>query len=446
METIFTELINKKICIWGWGSEGKSTLQFINKFVPNYNVVIADKYYIDNSAIPYISENELITNLDKFDIIIKSPGISLYNLNIKKTNNITSQVELFLKYYKNKTIGITGTKGKSTTTNLVYFLLKNLNFNVQIGGNIGIPVFDLLMNDNHTDWYVLELSCHQLDSINYSPHIAILLNIFPEHLDYYQSFELYKNAKFNIITHQNSNDIAIINNNIADITNIESEIWNFGENIKNSQRGLFYLDNNLIFKNANNTKKLSIDQDKLKLKGEHNIHNICAALLATYFSTGIEIEAFIDKIYEFQPLPHRLEYIGEFQNIHFYNDSISTIPQSTIAALESLHNVDTLIIGGMNRGLNYSELFDYLKKSNVKNIFCIGELKDFLFTNLENIKDKNVMKFDDLQQAVDAAFRLTSPGKICLLSPAAASYDQFKNFEDRGDKFKYYIKNFDNKI
>jgi len=124
METIFTELINKKICIWGWGSEGKSTLQFINKFVPNYNVVIADKYYIDNSAIPYISENELITNLDKFDIIIKSPGISLYNLNIKKTNNITSQVELFLKYYKNKTIGITGTKGKSTTTNLVYFLLK----------------------------------------------------------------------------------------------------------------------------------------------------------------------------------------------------------------------------------------------------------------------------------------------------------------------------------
>jgi UDP-N-acetylmuramoylalanine--D-glutamate ligase len=100
----------------------------------------------------------------------------------------------------------------------------------------------------------------------------------------------------------------------------------------------------------------------------------------------------------------------------------------------------------MNRGLNYSELFDYLKKSNVKNIFCIGELKDFLFTNLENIKDKNVMKFDDLQQAVDAAFRLTSPGKICLLSPAAASYDQFKNFEDRGDKFKYYIKKFDNKI
>lgn len=140
METIVTEFINKKICIWGWGREGKSTLQFINKFVQSPDVVIADKNSIDNIAIPYISENELITNLDKFDIIIKSPGISLYNLNIKKTNNITSQVELFLKYYKNKTIGITGTKGKSTTTNLVYFLLKNLNFNVQIGGNIGIPV------------------------------------------------------------------------------------------------------------------------------------------------------------------------------------------------------------------------------------------------------------------------------------------------------------------
>lgn len=446
METIVTEFINKKICIWGWGREGKSTLQFINKFVQSPDVVIADKNSIDNIAIPYISENELIANIDKFDIIIKAPGISLYNLNIKKTNNITSQVELFLKYFKDKTIGITGTKGKSTTTNLVYFLLKNLNYNVQIGGNIGIPVFDLLMNDKQPDWYVLELSCHQLDSINYSPHLAILLNIFPEHLDYYQSFESYKNAKFNIIAHQNNNDLAIINNNISDIPNIDSEIWNFGENIKNSQRGLFYINNNLIFKDANNTKKLSIDQTKLKLQGQHNIHNICAALLATHFVTGREIETFLHEIYEFQPLPHRLEYVGKFKNIHFYNDSISTIPQSTIAALESLHDVDTLIIGGMNRGINYSELFDYLKKSKVKNIFCIGELKDFLYQNLDNYKDKNVIKFEDLQQAVDAAFQFTSPGKICLLSPAAASYDQFKNFEERGDKFKHYIENFDTKI
>ncbi len=442
MESIIREFTNKKICIWGWGREGKSSFRFINKFAQNSDIVIADDHIIDENNINFISQEELIANIDKFDIIIKSPGISLYNLNIKKNQNITSQIELFLKYYKYKTIGITGTKGKSTTTNLIYYLLKTYNDKVQIGGNIGIPVFDLLMNDNQTDWYILELSCHQLDQVMYSPHIAVLLNIFPEHLDYYHSFELYKQAKLNIVTHQKSNDIAIINSNITNIANLKSEIWKFGEDTLKNERGLFYNDRNLIFKDANQQRNLPINREKLKLQGKHNIYNICAALLSAKLSTGRDIEDFINKIYEFQPLPHRLEYVGKYKDIYFYNDSISTIPQSTIAALESLDNVDTVIIGGMNRGIDYTELFEYFKKSTVSNIFCIGELKDKLYQNLVNINDKNVMKFDDLMQAVEAAYKYTTNSKICLLSPGAASYDQFKNFEERGDKYKDYIEYF----
>lgn len=445
MELITQEFVNKKICIWGWGREGKSTFQFIKKFTNNADIVIADSHSLNDISLPFIKEAELVKIINEFDLIIKSPGISLHNLNIEKTNNITSQVELFLKYYKNKTIGITGTKGKSTTTNLIYFLIKNYNDKLQIGGNIGIPVFDLLMNDSQSDWYVLELSCHQLDQVMYSPHISILLNIFPEHLDYYHSFELYKQAKLNILTHQNSNDTAIINSTISDIPHLKSEIWTFGQETSNNSKGLFYNDNNLIFKDINQKRNIPINLEKLKLQGKHNIYNISAALLSAKIITSRDIEEFISHIYEFQPLPHRLEYVGKYKNIYFYNDSISTIPQSTIAALESLNNVDTIIIGGKNRGIDYTELIEYLKKSTVRNIFCIGELKDNLYQNIANLRDKNVMKCNDLMQAVEAAYKFTLIEKICLLSPAAASYDQFKNFEERGDKFKEYIEYFGKK-
>jgi UDP-N-acetylmuramoylalanine--D-glutamate ligase len=440
MNPIIEEFINKNICIWGWGREGQSTYSFINKFLPNANITIADKNKIKEKSLKYISETELIEKIDLFDLIIKSPGISLYNFNIKKSDKLTSQVELFLKHYKHKTIGVTGTKGKSTTTSLIYHLLRSINIDAKIGGNMGIPVFELLINDADADWYVIELSCHQLDQIKLSPHISILY-IFPEHLDYYKSFELYKEAKLNILSHQNIHDIAIINNSMREIQMINSEIWQFGNYDINENRGLFYqTKNNFIFKNKNFNKKLIIHEDKLQLKGKHNLLNISAALLASYLLSNFDIDKLIDYLYDFQPLPHRLEYVGKYQNIDFYNDSISTIPQSTIAALESLGNVDTLILGGMDRGIDYTELIDYLKKSKVRNIFCIGELKIFLYNNLKENQDKNIMIFDSLEQAIDAAYKYTLPDKICLLSPAAPSYDQFKNFEDRGDKFKTFVK------
>ena len=403
-------LRNKSILILGFGREGKSTYEFIKKYVNYSALAIADKNKPNCDEVVYFGD-EYLDNIDEYDVVIKSPGIPFFD--IDKNVTVTSQTELMLMANRKNMIGITGTKGKSTTSSLIYCMLKNSGKDVKLVGNIGVPVFDCLDEITDDTLLVCEMSSHQLENVKYSPHIAVLLNIYEEHLDHYSSYEDYQMAKVNIFKHQKADDVVVYSN--------ENEIVC-----------------NYINKYANG-KKYSFPYDyevKTSLIGEHNKKNIMAARLAVY-SYGVDEEVIKESVKEFKGLPHRLEFVGEFNGIKYYNDSISTIPEATILAINSLENVDTVIIGGLDRGIHYEKFIEFLENSDVKNIILMYDTGLRIYNLL---KRNGVFYEKDLENAVARAKKVTSKGHVCLLSPAAASYGFFKNFEERGKAFCELVK------
>ena len=442
-------LENKNIVILGFGREGKSTYDLIRKYFPNKKISISTKenFYENNlrlkkdKNINAIIGEKYLENLDKFDLIIKSPGISLKNIDIQKINSkITSQNELFLEFFSEcKTIGITGTKGKSTTSTLIYEIIKDQKKDVKFLGNIGVPIFTQIENINVNTIVVLELSSHALEFIKKSPNIAIILNIFPEHLDFYNSFEDYIKAKFNISKFQKKDDYFIYN---ADNETINSYKFEQKENdIKVSmlddkyEKNKVYLKNNGIYLNK---EKLMDSNIKLHLKGKHNLNNIMFALAVSKI-LNLDLNQTIKTIKKMKGLEHRLEYVGNINGVYYYNDSISTVPESTIQGIEALENVNSIIVGGNDRGIDLSKLIEYLSKSDIDNIICMSTTGKYIFNALKN-SSKNIYYVETLEEAVEIGKKTTKKGAICLLSPAASSYNQFKNFEERGAKFKEYVR------
>lgn len=432
---IIDKLKNKKIVILGFGREGKSTLSYIRKYYNDMVVAIADdnidNIEIDDKNIVKLSKN-YIKELEDYDLIIKAPGIPVKDHKYDNViNKITSQIDLFMDEFKDKIIGITGTKGKSTTSTLIYHILKGNNKNVILAGNIGIPVFDIIEDIKEDTTIVLELSCHQLEFVHSSPHIGILLNIYEEHLDHYDSFEAYQNCKKNIYKYMNKNDILIYNPD-NEYVKLGNEIFNiipFTNNL------------NLNCKNNVNDKTILYDNNCLdlsnidiKLIGNHNYLNIGFAYIVSKIY-NINDTDFINVLKTFEPLPHRMEYIGEKNGNKYYNDSISTIPEATINAIESIPNIKTVIIGGMDRGINYQKLIDFIPNSTIENIIFLPDSGVRIKKDLEGKTEKNMILVPDLETAVNISNEITVNGGI-LLSPAAASYGVYKNFEERGNHFK----------
>ncbi len=359
IKEIINFLKDKKIAILGFGIEGKSTYKFIKKYLPEQQVDILFKQKDEqcSSNIDFIeAEKDKFTriivgdnyldNLEQYDVIIKSPGISLKDVDLSKIKNkITSQLELFLEHSKVFTIGITGTKGKSTTSSLIYEVIKEQNSNVELLGNIGTPIFDDIEKINEETIVVLEISSHALEYIKRSPNIAIILNIYEEHLDHYKSFQKYIDAKFNIFKFQKEKDIAIFN---LDNENIKKQNHNFKKTdyavTMKQKNGVtentIYIKDNYVY--CNNTKMYCI-KDKRKLKGNHNLNNIMFVLAVSNI-LKLDINKAIESINEFEPLEHRLEYVGIFNDIQYYNDSIATIPEATIESIKALKNINTLIV------------------------------------------------------------------------------------------------------
>lgn len=444
-QKIKQELDRKKILILGFGREGKSSYSFIKKNVEYTKLAIADKNAIANSdelekegVILHIGENYLDYMKD-YDVILKTPGISLKDIDIEEIKGkITSQTSLFIKYGSEKIIGVTGTKGKSTTSSLIYHMLKTAGKKVELVGNIGIPAFDMLDSAQNTEYFVYELSGHQLQFIEKSPHIAIILNLFEEHLDHFGTYAKYKEAKLNIFRYQEKKDIAI-----------------YGETVENelkedivSDKILVSLDKQQIGENSTTIKKEKIysvyNKNEIELKfpeeaelcGKHNIYNSMIAITVANI-LKIDENSIINSLKTFKTLPHRLQKIGIYNNITYIDDSISTIPEATIQAIETISNVDTVLIGGMDRGIDYTKLIEYIKKNKSIKYILMYESGKRLY---DSLKDLNyVVYVDDLKKAVEYAKINTEKGKTCLLSPAAASYGYFKNFEERGDMFKEYV-------
>ena len=427
IDSICRRLNGKRILIAGFGREGKSTLRFLQTFMPDAIVGIADKNEsafqdIDKERYKLHFGDDYLSAASDYDIVIKTPGISLKDVDID-LSLVSSQTDLFLEAFHNQVIGVTGTKGKSTTSTLIYHLLKESGNDVILAGNIGIPILDCVSDINERTIIVYELSAHQLQFINRSPHVGILLNVFEEHLDHFGTFEKYKDAKINVLRYMSDGDFAVVNNDLyravsrqPSAVSVDFENYNFDD--------------------------YNIDWNDIPLLGEHNKRNVKAALCACK-SYGLQIENLIPHLYTFKSLEHRQELVGVFNGVKFFNDSISTIPQATIAALQTIKNVNFLLLGGFDRGIDYEPLVTYLKENTLPYILITGQAGQTIKSKLQTAEYKgNVLEYTDMESAFVMIKDLAGNGDVCLLSPAAASYDRYKNFEERGRIFKELAKKF----
>lgn len=429
---IIEEFKGKKILILGFGREGRSTLRFINENLPEAQVYVADaNLKLEAELRQLLPEGHFILGPDylqsvpRFDLVMQSPGICLKDhLPLFENVELSSQTALFLKAYRDQCIAVTGTKGKSTTSSLISHLLKETGNEVLFGGNIGLPLFELIPQITPRTHIVLELSCHQLEFVKVSPHVAVLLNLFEEHLDHYKDYEAYQRAKYNIALYQRPEDCLVTSASDARIAGLTQQ---------------FPLCSNIqLFCPEDIPEELKNEQ--FPLKGEHNLLNAYAALLTVQAAVpGLERARCLQAMQSFQGLPHRLEYVGCVRRIRFYNDSISTIPQAAIAAVKALGDVDTLILGGMDRGIDYTPLRELLLHSEVRNFLFTGAAGRRMMRIADGTEGKNLAFFEKYEDIVEAAFQLTREGRICLLSPAAPSYDAFRNFEERGEVFKKLV-------
>jgi len=444
LEKLLNYLEDKRILILGVGIEGKSTYYFLRRNFPEKQLFIADKNtdlleknpeFMEDIDLELSMGENYLNGIEEYDLIIKSPGISFKNIDISNfQDKITNQLQLLLEFVNVFTIGVTGTKGKSTTSSLIYNVLQAQEKEVFLLGNIGDPIFDNIESLTKNSIAVLELSSHALQYVRKSPNISVLLNIFEEHLDYYESFEKYCEAKLNITKFQKENDVLVYNydNDIMKkyaykendyAVTLESDI-----NTKNS---VSIINDNIYC----NNKKIMSTNKELKLKGMHNINNIMF-VLAVCDIMNLDFEKAIMTIQNFEPLEHRMEFVGKIDDVEYYNDSIATIPEATINTISTLKNVNTLIIGGRDRGVDLSNIIEFIRKSAIENIICLPKTGEYIYEELKNENDKYMYLVENLDEAVKIAKEKTKKNMICVLSPAASSYGYFKNFEERGKIFK----------
>ncbi|MEK7503380.1 MAG: Mur ligase family protein [Patescibacteria group bacterium] len=406
-----SELKDKKILILGFDREGQDTFKFLKQLFPEKEICIADKK---------LGENYL-EKINDYDVIIKSPGIPIHLPEVEKAfkqDKITSQTEIFFSALGGPAsggdncpgtiIGVTGTKGKSSTSSFIYQTLKKAGLKAHLVGNIGQPVLAFLNEAGPQSIFIYELSAHQLYGLKKSPHIAVFLNIYPEHLDYYRSFKEYVNAKANITKYQTKNDYLIYNSKDKEVAKI-----------------------------ARKSKA-----KKIPIKGKYYELNMAAAkAVAKIFK--------VPELKKFEFLPHRLEYVGKFKGISFYNDSLSTIPETAIEALDFLgEKVETLILGGFDRGLDFKKLAQRIKKSQVKTLILFPTTGERIFKLLRGLRLPSVREqfsyyfVKDMKTAVKLAYQHTEKGKICLMSPASPSFGIFKDYAERGEMFKKFVKEY----
>jgi len=423
MIELLSNLINgKRVLLLGFGKEGQATYELLKEIGSFSKLDIADinpQEHIKDCTV--YSGAGYLDVIDDYDIAFKSPGVILPKNYKEYSCRITSQAEVFLQAYNRQVIGITGTKGKSTVSSLIYHVLSTNNIPSLFAGNIGKPVFEIVKDIKSDTIIVLELSCHQLDICEYSPALAVFLNLYEDHLDHYVTFENYARTKKNIYLHQHPLDMLYCD---------ESVKPKKGEH---ASRVTTITKDDLPF---NSFEAIRVDS----LHGSHNLGN-CAFVYIIAKTFGITDKEFVAALRTYEPLSHRLEHIGCKNGVDYYDDSISTTNESTISAIEAISNASTILLGGMDRRIDYTSLIKYISKSELSNVICMYESGKRIYDALqgyENLKP-TLIYCNDLYEATEKAQEVTKAGTACILSPAAASYGAFKNFEERGDVFKKII-------
>ncbi len=476
------ELQGKNIAVVGLGVEGFSSASYLAS--KGANVTVFDQKEegeFDNdqinelkvAGVDFVFGQNYLENLDQFEMIVRSPGVKRNLKEIteaeKKGTEITSQTKIFFDLCPGKIIGVTGTKGKGTTTTLVYEMLKKEGKDVYLGGNIGKPPFDFLDTLTPQSIVVLELSSFQLEDITKSPHIAVVLMITSEHLgkdtlgtqNYHEDIAAYVAAKRNILTHQSSSDFAILNRdypatNESDI-HTEAKVF-YVSREREVEEGCFVKDGKIMVRGsqvpqvswgetARGTRGTLdtrdtfsiIDTKDILLPGAHNLENVCAAVMAAMLA-GVSKEDIAFVLKTFKGLEHRLELVGEVDGVKYYDDSFSTTPETAIAAIQAFKNPEVIILGGSRKGSDFSELGKVIVNAkNIRAIIGIG-------VEWERIKEEiskynpNIFMIEgakDMPTIIQAAAKIAQP---VLLSPACASFDMFKNYKERGNLFKKEVK------
>ncbi len=439
----------RRVLVLGFGAEGRASVQYAAQCRAR-EIAIADQsetISLSTAEAALVSRTFLgahwLNSISEYDIIIRSPGVALRHLQdlqrVTPHTQITSSTKIFLERHRDSTIGITGTKGKSTTSSLIHRFLINASRDARLGGNIGLPALHLL--NEPAEIYVLELSSYQLADAHVSPHVAVFLNLYPEHLDHHGDFQQYGEAKANITRMQRPGDRLILpadSHFLSDLTvgsAAQRVLWGHSSECS-------WIENDHFFYRcpAGRVRKICNVNISL-LKGPGNQRNILAALAAvSHLSIPDDILA--STIATFRPLPHRLEEVGVVNEVTYINDSISTVPEAAINALETFGaNVRTMLLGGYDRGISFVKLIDRIMHTQVRTFILFppsgvriaAELRKHpLFSSTKH----EIIEVSGMEAAVLHAARCTPPSSTCLMSPASPSFPLFNNFEERGAAFR----------
>lgn len=407
--SIFRFLGMKKVAILGYGGEGKSAEEYLAKFRPNLQLGIVDQKY----------NPDYLTEQKEYDLAIKTPGMPPRLVEIP----YTTTVNIFFAVARengNRIVAITGSKGKSTTTYLVFDILKAAGFDVELLGNMRRPFLLAIMNPVPKERiFVLELSSYMLNNLDMSPNVAVVTNLFPEHMDWHGSEEAYYAAKKNIINYQNNDDYFIYNQN-------NSRLKGWADEARS-----------IVMPFADS---IPVNDEEIPLLGNHNRENIKAAIAAVRVF-NVDDEVIARAVKNFQPLRHRLQKVGEYKSITFYDDAISTTPESTMAALAAIPNVKTIFLGGQDRGYDFTELEKDIRARGIENVVLFPDSGSRIFSTREGL---NILETANMEEAVKFAYKVTPTGSVCLLSTASPSYSVWKDFEEKGDEFQKCVKELGN--
>ncbi len=431
----------------GYGSAVLAKIKGFDVFLSDMGAI--DPRYtaiLDRYGVPYEQGGHSPEHIYNADMVIKSPGIPetapiMRELRLRMMP-VISEIEFAGKYAKGKKICVTGANGKTTTTTLIYTILKNAGYNAAVGGNIG-ESFAYTVATRNVNWHVLELSSFQLDDTYYfKPDIAVITNITPDHLDRYDhDFQKYVDAKFKVIRNQKHNDFFVF---WSDDPVIQMEIFRrepvmtwlpFSSEEKEAQ-GAFLDGNGIVTANVCN-RHLSFDTAQMKLKGLHNAYNAMAAALAA-MAAGVDNDVIVNTIYDFNGVEHRMEYVACKGGIEYINDSKATNVDSTWYALECMKRPTVWIAGGTDKGNDYKPLAE-LAREKVKALVCMGVDNSKLVESFTEVVPA-IYDTHSLGEAMEAVRNASAEGDTVLLSPACASFDLFKNYEDRGRRFKEAVK------
>lgn len=449
-------LENRKVAVIGLGVSNLPLLDYL--YNQKSKVTVFDQRTIDE--IPKETMDKITTynfkfslgqfyleKLKGFELIFRSPSCLPTTPQLVEAEKngaiITSEIELVLKMAPSKVIGITGSDGKTTTTTLIYEILKHAGYNCFLGGNIGTPLFTQIEKMRPEDIVILELSSFQLMGMEISPDISVITNISPNHLNIHKDYEEYIDSKKNIFKYQNEKGTLVINydNEITrpfkEEANGDVIYFSSKEKLENG----FIVDDDIIKESVDGIRKHILNVKDIKLRGVHNFENICTALAAT--KSLVDTDTACEAIKEFQGVEHRLELIREIDGVKWYNDSVSSSPTRTIAGLNSYNEEIVLIAGGYDKNLDYTPIAKPIVEK-VKTLILLGQTSGKIYEAVKEELEKqnkslNIYMCDSLEETVKKALKYAKPGQIVLFSPASASFDMFKNFADRGEKFKNLV-------